>query len=148
MSNRIGLECVVHLNTATFATPTWVVVENVRDVTTTLDKTLAEMRARSKEWVSTRKGLKNASVEMELLYDPTDTDFAAFLAEFLSDDNDDVLDLAILDAPVATSNSQGLRAEFHVESMGRSEPLEEGVVVPFTLRIADTANAPAWMDVT
>lgn len=146
MGYKLGLDCKLYRNTGTWASPTWVEVGNARDVTVNLEKGEADLTTRANDgWRATVGTLKDASLDLEMVWDPGDAGFAAVRDAFL---NGTVLDMVALDGDIATSGSQGLRAEFSILSFSRNEPLEEGVTVNVTAKPAYSENAPEWMTVT
>ena len=139
----IGLNAKAYRNTGTYASPTWVELDAVRDVTLNLEKSMGDVSSRASSWMRSLPALKNASIEFELLYDGADTGVQAIRDAFL---NDTLIDMAFMDGDMDTAGSQGLRAECHVENFSRSEPLEEPILVSVTLRpAADTTNVPTWL---
>lgn len=139
-----GLDCKAYRNSATYATPTWAEVENVRDLTLNLTKGEADVSRRGTEWKLTKPTLKDGSVDFEMVWDTGDADFTAIQTAW---NDGTTIDMAFLDGEIGTTGSQGLRAEFEVISFTRSEPLEGGVMASVSLKPASTANAPAWMTV-
>lgn len=143
MGFKLGLDCKLYRNTGSWESPTWVEVGNARDVTVNLEKGEADLTTRANDgWRATVGTLKDASLDLEMVWDPGDAGFAAVRDAFL---NGTVLDMVALDGDIATSGSQGLRAEFSILSFSRNEPLEEGVTVNVTAKPAYSENAPEWM---
>jgi hypothetical protein len=57
-------------------------------------------------------------------------------------DNDTVVDMLILNGPVGTSGSRGLRANLNVTDLSDSQPLEGVEMISVSLEVAISANAP------
>ncbi|NJN36804.1 MAG: hypothetical protein HC794_06785 [Nitrospiraceae bacterium] len=58
------------------------------------------------------------------------------------------VEFAVLDGPVATSGSQGLRAAMAITNFSRSEPLEEAIKVSVTAKPTYSDHPPEWMVTT
>ena len=54
--------------------------------------------------------------------------------------------IALLALDGTAVDSQGLDADWVVESMSRPEPLADGVKVTFTCSLAESSRAPSWTD--
>jgi TP901-1 family phage major tail protein len=143
MSVRLGLDAKLYRNTATYATPTWDEITNVRDVTLNLEAGEADVSTRGTGgWRATVATLKDASIEFEMVWDSADADFAAIRDAFL---NRTAIDMAVMDGDITATGSQGLRAECAVTNFSRNEPLEEAVTVSVTIKPTFSVNPPVWM---
>lgn len=145
MSYRIGLDAKIHVNTGTYASPTWAEIEDAQDVTLTLEASEAEITRRGSGWRATLQAIKDASVEFDLVYDPTDTEFIAIREAFF---DRETIEMAVMDGPIATAGSQGLRATMSVLNFSRNEPLEEALTVSVTVKPAPAANDPEWKTIS
>jgi hypothetical protein len=142
MSARLGLDAKLYRNTGTFPAPAWNEVSNVKDVTLTLEAGEADVTTRGNNgWRATVATLKDAGIEFEMVWDSADPDFAAFRDAFL---NRGAVEVAVMDGPIATSGSQGLRATCMVTKFTRTEPLEEAIAVAVTIKPTFSANPPIW----
>ena len=146
MAVKLGLDAKLFRNTASYATPTWAEITNVRDVTLNLDAGEADVTTRGNNgWRATVATLKDGSIEFEMVWDSDDDDFTAIRDAFL---NKTSVEMAVMDGSMATSGSQGLRASFMVTSFSRNEPLEEAITVSVTAKPTYSTNPPEWMTVT
>lgn len=141
-----GLTCELNRNTGTYGTPVWDAIGLTKDVTLNLEAASADASSRgSGGWREYVQGLKDSSIEFEMVYDPADADFTAISDAFF---NGTVLDVVALDGPSGTSGSQGLRMTCVVENFSRSEPLEEAVTVSVVLKpTPNTDSPPEWFTV-
>ena len=145
MGYTLGLDCKLYRNTATYSTPTWSEITNVRDLTLSVEKNSADVSIRGSTWRLKATTLKEASIEFEMIWDHASEDFTALQTAFL---NNTTVDVAAMDGAITTAGTQGLRAIMNVEKFSREEPLEEAVKVKVTLTPAyDTTNLPTWMTV-
>ena len=127
------------------AAPNLVVIDNCRDLTMSLETDEWDATTRAAAgWEVIATKLTKATIEFEMLWKTSDAAFAAVKNAFM---NGTTLALAVLDGVEDTAGVEGLWADFHVTKFGRNEPLREGMVVPVTLRPADSAVAPEWVTV-
>lgn len=143
MSNPLGMECKLYHNTGTYESPTWIEITNVRDVNFDLNSSEADVTTRGNNgWRALRRGLKEASVTFEMIWDTADTNFEAIQEGYFDGTS---IEVAVMDGPIATAGSEGLRATMSVLTFSRQEPLEGAVTASVTLKPTYAAVAPAWM---
>jgi len=110
-----------------------------RDVTLNLEKGEADVSSRGGGgWRATAAALKDASLEFDLIWDSGDAGFAAVKDAWF---NGTLIAFQVLDA----DSGEGLQADFEIISVSRSEPLEEGLSVSVTAKVAYSATAPSWI---
>ncbi|MGL6097131.1 MAG: phage tail tube protein [Fimbriiglobus sp.] len=142
MGARLGLDAKLYRNTGSFLAPAWDEVDNVKDVTLTLEAGEADVTTRGNNgWRATVATLKDAGIEFEMVWDSADPDFSAFRDAFL---NRGAVEVAVMDGPIAQSGSQGLRATCMVTKFTRTEPLEEAITVAVTIKPTFSDNPPIW----
>jgi predicted secreted protein len=138
----LGANCKLYRNTGTYGTPVWDLIDIVRDLTLSLDKSEADATTRAAAgWKQFLAGLKTGSVEFDVIWDTGHLDFIALQGSFA---NNTILDIAVMDGPIATAGSAGLRAEMVVFTLTRNESLEEAVTASITCKPAYSANPPVW----
>jgi hypothetical protein len=143
MAIKLGMDAKLYRNTGSFASPTWNLIPNVKDLTLSLETGEADVTTRGNNgWRATVATLKDGSVEFEMIWDTEDDDFTAIRNAFL---NNTSLELAILDGLSSVAGSQGLRASFMITGFTRNEPLEEAITVSVSAKPTYSANPPAWM---
>ena len=143
MSIVLGLDAKLYRNKDVPATPDWDEITNVRDVTLNLEAGEADVSTRgSSGWRATVATLKDASLEFEMVWDPSDDDFTALRDAYL---NRTGIELAAMDGDITTSGSQGLRALFAVINFTRNEPLEESLTASITVKPTFSTTPPEWM---
>lgn len=142
MAIVLGLDAKLYRNSGPFATPVWNIVDNVMDLTVSLEKGDADVSTRGsggfRQHAST---LKDGTIEFEMVWDTADLEFVEIKDAFF---DNTTLDMFASDLLVATSGAQGLRADFNVQDFSRSEALEDALKVSVTLTPARTANDPQW----
>lgn len=145
MAIVLGLDAKLYHNTGTYGTPTWDEVTNCRNVTLNLEKSDADVTTRGGSgWRQTVTTLKDGTVDFNMIWDTSDTDFIAFRDAWL---NNTQIDCWVLDGDSTTTGNQGLRAEFEVANFTRNEELEDALNVDVSLRPGFSSNAPVWQTV-
>jgi len=143
MGVKLGMDAKLYRNTGSYGSPVWNEVKNVKDVTLNLEAGEADVTTRGNGgWRANIATLKDASLEFEMVWDTADDDFTAIRTAFLANA---AIEFAVLDGPVATSGSQGLRASMAITNFSRAEPLEEAIKVSVTAKPTYAANPPEWM---
>jgi hypothetical protein len=140
-----GKDFFLYRNSATPGTPTWVEIENVRDVTRTLEKSLADASVRGSSYRLQVGTLKDLSVEFQMVYDDEDVDVDALEDAFQDDSN---IEFLTLDGPIGTVGSKGLRFMGQVTNFSVNEALEDVGLIDVTLVPGfDSANLPRRVNV-
>ena len=147
MGEKLGMECKLYIDTTPLANgpsgATWAEVTKARDVTLNLEAGEADVTSRANSgWRATRATLRDAGIECELLWDPSDAQVEALRDAYLQGDK---VAVAVMDGDIATVGSEGFVANCSVTAFNRSEPLEEGVTVSVTLKPVDKQQ---WYEVT
>ncbi len=145
MGVRLGLDAKLFRNSADYATPTWVELTNVKDVTLNLEKGEADVTTRGNNgWRATVGTLKDGSIEFEMVWDTADAGFTAIKDAWFGGT---AIEFAVMDGGITVAGSQGLRASFSVLKFSRNEPLEEALTVSVTIKPTYAEHAPEWMTV-
>ena len=83
MSVKLGLDAKLFRNTGVYATPTWVEMKNVKDLTLNLEASESDVTTRGNAgWRATIAALKDGSIEFEMVWDTADADFVAIKDAF------------------------------------------------------------------
>lgn len=112
------------------------VMDNVKDVTVTVEKGEADVTTRGNSgWRATTGTLKECTLEFEMLWSPGDSAFDTILSAFL---NDELVEFAALDRDKAASSPgpNGPKGSFSITNFSRSEALEEAMTVSVTAKLA------------
>ena len=98
MATRLGMDAKLYRNTGDYATPVWVEVSNVKDVTLNLEKGEADVTTRANQgWRATVGTLKDASIEFQMVWDTVDAGFDAIRQAFF---NNTPLEFAVRDGDI------------------------------------------------
>ena len=115
-------------------------VTNVKDVSLSLESGEADVTTRkAKGWKLSVATLKEASLEITILYDTEDEDFLAFKEAYFSNTP---LSLFVTDGD---TTAHGLDADFSVTGFTVDQPLEEAVTVKVTAKPTASDRAPVWV---
>jgi hypothetical protein len=142
MSFVLGQHCKLYRNTGTYGSPVWDLIPSTRDLTLNMETAEADVTTRGNNgWRANVATLRDASIDFELVWNPTDSDVTAIMLAFTTNAP---IELLVLDGPNTTPGSSGLRATCMITGFTRSEPLEEAVSVQVTAKPTLAANAPSW----
>jgi len=142
---KLGKDCRVYRNTATWASPTWSEVTDVKDLTVGDSKSEADASTRASDIKRVRTAMRELSIDIAMLWDPDDAGFVAFRDAYL---NGTPIELLILTGDVETAGNEGPRADWEVTKLERTENLEELATANVTIKPGYTANLPTWYTVS
>ena len=140
----LGLNCKAYRKTGgTWASPTWTLIDNIRDAATNLEKGEADITTRGGGGFRQKVGtLKEGGIEFQMVWDTGDADFAAFKDAYF---NDTDIVCWFSDLAAGTLNAQGLKAHFSVLNFTRNEQLENAVLVDVKLSPTFfSGEQPTW----
>ena len=138
MAIKLGLDAKLFRGTA--GTQGTIEVTNVKDVSLSLESGEADVTTRkAKGWKLSVATLKEASLEITILYDTEDEDFIAFKDAYF---NNTVISLFVTDGD---TTAHGLDADFSVTGFTVDQPLEEAVTVKVTAKPTASDRAPVWV---
>ena len=130
----LGMNAKIYQGTSGDVLSALAEMSNVKDVTLTLEAGEADVTTRGNSgWRATATTLKECTCEFEMLWKPGDAGFDAIKTAFLSSGT---LELAVLDQARETTGAQGPKGSFSITGFSRSEPLEEGMTVSVTAKLA------------
>jgi hypothetical protein len=145
VGSTVGLNYKLYRNTSgNYATPTWTVVNTVRDLTLNITKANADADARLSSWKGHVPTLKDASLEFELLRTRLIGDNDAFRDAFL---NDTIMDMAVADQLINNNGCEYWRADMFVMEFSRKEPLEGAVTTQIKMMPYVNDHTPAFSTV-
>lgn len=145
MAGLLGKDCITYRNTGTWASPTWVAITNIKDLTLGVEKATADASTRASAWRKIMTGLLDGTIDWQMVWDTSDAGFTAIKDAFF---DGTTIELLILDGAYTVAGSQGLRADFEVTTFTRNEPLEEAVTVDVSVKPGATVNTTTWYTAT
>ena len=138
MAIKLGLDAKLFRGIA--GTQGTIEVTNVKDVSLSLESGEADVTTRkAKGWKLSVATLKEASLEITILYDTEDEDFLAFKEAYFSNTP---ISLFVTDGD---TTAHGLDADFSVTGFTVDQPLEEAVTVKVTAKPTASDRAPVWV---
>ena len=138
MAIKLGLDAKLFRGVA--GTQGTIEVTNVKDVSLSLASGEADVTTRkAKGWKLSVATLKEASLEITILYDTEDEDFLAFKEAYFSNTP---ISLFVTDGD---TTAHGLDADFSVTGFTVDQPLEEAVTVKVTAKPTASDRAPVWV---
>ena len=138
MAIKLGLDAKLFRGTA--GTQGTIEGTNVKDVSLSLESGEADVTTRkAKGWKLSVATLKEASLEITILYDTEDEDFIAFKEAYFSNTP---ISLFVTDGD---TTAHGLDADFSVTGFTVDQPLEEAVTVKVTAKPTASDRAPVWV---
>lgn len=139
-----SLDCHLYVNTGTYGSPTWAELTLARDVTVNRARAEGDDSSRGYGQASTVVGLDSVEISAQAIYVLSDTAFAAIKTAY---EGRTVIELALMDGPIATTGSKGKRVDVVVTGFNRSEPLGDSVKYDITFK-GSTKNAHTMADYT
>jgi len=136
----LGRRGKLYVNSASYASPTWVEITLARDVsdnkeTTTVD---ADCRAMG-DWEAELAVSKKMSIDFDMIHDTTNSAWSIISTAYHALSTVDIL---MLNGPRTTSGSKGMRAVCTVKKFAKSEPLKNIQVDAVSLAPALNDNVP------
>ncbi|QDU71039.1 phage tail tube protein [Mucisphaera calidilacus] len=130
----LGMNAKIYQGTAGDDLTNLTEMSNVKDVTLNLEAGEADVTTRANAgWRATAPTLRECTAEFEMLWQPGDAGFDAIKTAFLTAST---ISLAVLTGEKSTSGTEGPHGDFSITNFSRSEPLEEGVTVSVTAKLA------------
>lgn len=126
-SAPIGRDQYMYINTGTYGTPTWALVKRCGDVELGLEKATSEVDTREGPSTKTVVGNRKVSLSFDYFLRKGGTADAVFAAYEDSFYNDTPVECALMNGPIATVGSKGIRGPFVVTNLTRGEPVNENV---------------------
>lgn len=138
MSVVLGLNAKLFRGTAGASAVGGTEMKNVKDVTLNIESGEADVTTRKAQgWRMSVATLKEASVEFEMNYDTSDSDYTALANAFFAG-----TPLAFF---ISDGSGTGLDADCSIINFNISQPLEEAMTVSVTLKPTDSSRAPQWV---
>lgn len=121
MVKQIGLDMKLYWNDDVYASPSWTLITNVRDLTGPDSMTEADVSRRASGMKQTEPALRDISIDWEMVYDETDAGFIEIRDRYYART---MIELALANDAIATVGTEYLRVECKIVKFERSEPLE------------------------
>lgn len=140
-----GKNCKLYYNSATHASPTWVLIDRAVDVSISpFAKGEANVNSRASKWAKNIGTQIDAGISFGYRYKTgTDTVRDALIAAFL---NGTPLEMAVMDGAIATTANRGLRAFMEIMEFPLDQPLADGVIVNVVAKVTYAEESSAVVD--
>lgn len=130
----LGKDAVLYHGAADTALGALSALTRVKDVTVGLETGEADVTTRANSgWRATAATLRECTIEFEMIWKSADADCIAVRAAYLAGT---AREFAALDQARAVSGAEGIKGNFTITGFSRSEPLEEGISVAVTAKLA------------
>lgn len=130
----VGIDAKSYYNSGTHATPTWVLLDDVIDLSQELGGNLVDIKSRASNWMATLYGMLKAGATFTFLHRKgTDANRAILLAIITGRTPKE---FAFMDQAIATTGAIGLRSYMNLENMNRSEEIEGGLAYDVACKTA------------
>jgi len=135
---KYSINAKLTYSVAGVASPAWLPLDIVKDVTLTMDKSEFDVTTRANAgFKATAGAMIDASIEFEMIWDPTNAGFQALQTAFITNA---AIGISCLDG----TSGNGLVADCAVLSFTREEPLEEGLKAKIKIKPTYSATAPHY----
>lgn len=137
----LGKNCKLYRNTGTWGSPTWVEVENVKDLTLGLTYQSADVSTRGGGVSRKEPTLLDASLEFDQVRDTDDTDQTALLTAFFAGT---LVDMAVAEAAIATAGTKYYRQEWKAAEGSQTEALADAKRISLKWEPCFSSNSGGW----
>ncbi len=143
MSTPTGLDCKLYRNSATYATPTWIEMKNVKDLTLNGETAEADVSARKSRFRLRARTLIDLGIDFDYLKDTIDlTNYHALRSAWLGSAD---VEFAVADGDITVQGTEYLRFTGGVFKFTENQPLENGVGAAVTIKPTPSAHDPAFV---
>lgn len=141
MGDKTGWEAKLYRNTGTYAVPVWDEITNVRDLTFNSSASEGDVTTRANAgFKATAQGLKEGSIEFEMVWDTSDADLIAIKSAYYDGSS---IEFAVMDGDITVADANGLRATMEIFEFTRNEALDGPMTVSVSAKPCYADNAPA-----
>jgi hypothetical protein len=120
MGVKRGLDLKLYYNSATYASPTWVLIDLARDVNLDFTADEGDSSSRLSEIGTSEPTTKKLSIDFEMINDTANSAIAAMDTRFLANT---LTEFAFADGPIATTGTKYRRLETKLFGAGEGQPL-------------------------
>jgi hypothetical protein len=120
-------------------------ITNVKDVTLSIDNSLADISTRKSRFKVSKAAQVECSLEFDMPFDPSDTATVAIAKAHRLGGT--IAVVAFFSGDKSTATSQGVWADWAVESGGFDQPLDKDETIKVKLVPGESSVAPEWVEV-
>lgn len=133
MSEKIGIDCRLLINTGSWDTPTWEEITAVRDVSLSSESAEADLSARGDTFKAFEQGQVDLSIDITAVYREGDAKLKLLRDAHLARTG---VELWMASGADDATGTEGLRAFWKVLNWGEEQPQEDASTVTFSLKPA------------
>lgn len=142
----LGIDCKLYRNAGSYASPTWTVMNEVKDCRLAINVGEADVTTRGGNgWEQIAPVMKSASIEFGLLNVPGSANVTALINALIGLSS---IELLCLDGAYNVAGSRGLRALCGIFSTTRNEELRNATQFEMSAKPTYSVNAPTWFVAT
>lgn len=143
MAIRLGMRGVLNIKVGGVAAGgAWTAIPIVRDLTLNITAGEADATTRGNNgWQATVATLLDASVDFEIVHDPTNAGYQALRDAALAREP---IGMQVLDE----DGGEGLQADMMITSFSRGEGLQDNMTISVTAKPTLSDTAPEWIEAT
>jgi hypothetical protein len=140
-STTLGKDAVLCRSTgSSFASPTWVAIPNVQDLTMTDSRAEANVTGKGEDIGTIDTAYRDIEITFKIVFVKGDAGFSALAGAF---HGNTPIQLLTLDGKLATVGATGINADWKITKFDKVEPLDGVVYREVAMKPAKTVNAPA-----
>lgn len=139
-----GLDAKLYYNSGTHASPTWVLIADAIDASSSIATTMVEIASRASNYGGNLPGLVKFSGTFTLLHTLGSNSVITALTGMSTGRT--AKEFAFMDQLIATTGSKGMRFFAYIESMDLGAGLEEGEAWDISLASAFAIESSAKVD--
>lgn len=136
----VGIDMTLYRNTGTFGSPTWLLIDIVRDNKVAQKKGEADVSRRKIKVRQFEPTIEEKGLEFQIIRDEADTNYTALQSAY---DANTIVEFAICNGPIANSGQKYLRCEMKIFGFDQGEPLDGANTTDVTAKPCYSANAPS-----
>lgn len=130
-AKKLGKNARLYRNTGTEESPTWTVDNNIVDLTWNDETDEADMANRESDIDQAEPTRRKLSIDFQKLVDASDAALAAYRAAYRAGT---AVDILVLDGPIETVGSEGVRMAAKFFKFTNGQPLRDKQTIDITIK--------------
>jgi len=127
----VGLDMYLYVNTGTYGSPTWVLVDNCQDLKRSETRDEAELNSRKSDEKQKEPTLADVAIAWNMIPDETDTNYVLIRT---NEEGRILTELALANQPIAASGCVYSRREVKFFEFSEDQPLAGGLTTAITAK--------------
>jgi len=126
-----GLDMYTYLNTATYASPTWVLIDNINDLKRQKTRAEADLSSRKSDELQREPTLADVQFSWGMITDETDPNYTTLRT---AEENRTLVEIAFANQPIATTGCVYARRQLKIFEFSSEEPMKDGTTTTVTAK--------------